>query len=233
MAPKISPAIVRGIAALQHLVQLDEGGRGIGALVRSGQLLAAAQTLVNPKAAGGVVVLTGFPCLRERQQPMESDGPPGAVAVARTLVTIGRAPVVLAIEDYAQSALQLCVEASGPAATAPEVAGFPTANRWTPADDERLEVLRASASSLVCLERAGEASDGVCRTMRGLPMGPTLLGHMNRLLGSPGMQSVGIGDGGNELGMGSLYEDICAAIPKGAEIGCPRASDAVPLHRTP
>ncbi|KAL1499819.1 hypothetical protein AB1Y20_012504 [Prymnesium parvum] len=112
-----------------------------------------------------------------------------------------------------------------PSAPSVEVIGFPSAERWTAEDDARLARLGGASSSLVCIERAGEASDGVCRTMRGLPMGAALLGHLSRLLDAAAVESVAIGDGGNELGMGALYEEICAAIPNGPLIGCSRAAD--------
>jgi len=225
---RVSPSIVRAITALQHTVQLDEGGRGIAALVRPGQLLAAAQTLMQP-ADGGVLVLTGFPCLRERSPPVETDGPPGAVSLARTLRAVGSQPVTMLIEDHSEAALRLCAAAAAGDDRVPlDVSGFPVADQWQPADDERLERLRASSSSLVCIERAGESLDGVCYTMRGLPMGASLLGKLNSLAApTSGLRTVGIGDGGNELGLGSLYDEVCAAIPNGPKIGCVTAVDAV------
>ena len=196
---------------------------GLARSCARGQLLAAAQPLTQ---AGGVLILTGFPCLRERSPPVETDGPPGAASLARTLLALGAEPVTLLIEDHSEAALRRCVVVAAGGGTAANVVGFPTADRWLPADDERLESLRTSAGALVCIERAGESADGVCYTMRGLPMGPTLLGHMNRLLmPSAGLRSVGIGDGGNELGMGSLYAEVCRAVPNGEKIGCVVAAD--------
>lgn len=39
------------------------------------------------------------------------------------------------------------------------------------------------------------------------------------------VHTIGIGDGGNEIGMGSVYEKTCEYVPKGSLIGC-----VVPTH---
>ena len=58
-------------------------------------------------------------------------------------------------------------------------------------------------------------------------MGSSLLGKLNAIVGPDrGLQTVGIGDGGNELGLGSLHAEICKAVPLGPQIGCVVPSDA-------
>ena len=228
-----SPAIGRAIESLQTIVQRDEGGRGIRPLTRPGQLLTMAMellSLVRPPQRAGIVVLTGFPCMRERTPPGETDGPPGAAAVARSLAALG-ARVSMPIEFHSEAVLRQCLEAQcSPDASLrpqPEVIGFPTADQWTAEAGARLEALRSVSSGLVCLERAGEAADGVCYTMRGLPMGSSLVaGELNALAkAEAGLRCVAIGDGGNELGLGSLHADICEHVPRGSTIGC-----VVPAH---
>lgn len=223
-----SARALRTIEALQARVQRDEGGRGIAALLRPNMLLAAAEALVAPPpnpAQSGVLLLTGFPCLRERTPPVESDGPPGAVALAFTLLALGRAPVTMLIEDHSVGVLESCAAASGVSAAA--IAAFPTADRWSSADDARLDALHAGACGIVSIERAGEAADGTCYTMRGLPMGASLLGPLNAVARpGRGAITVGIGDGGNELGMGSLHDDIARTVKLGDKIGCVVPADA-------
>lgn len=210
-------------------MQRDEGGRGIGSLTRPGQLLDAAELLMGGGTDGskGTVILTGFPCLRDRTPPVESDGPPGAVALAFTLLALGRAPVTMPIEDHSVDVLRRCAAALPATTHPPVVASFPTADRWTPADDERLSALRTGAASVLSIERAGNSADGTCYTMRGYPMGDSLLGRINEIA-TPGcgVPTIGIGDGGNELGMGSLHAEVCQAVPLGDKIGCVIAADA-------
>lgn len=220
-----SPRLLRAIASLQTTVQRDEGGRGIGTLCRPGQLLAAALHLL--RADRGVHVLTGFPCLRERTPPTETDGPAGAVAVARALCALGL-PVWMPIEMHSEVLLRRCVGAACDGAEAPEVVAFPASDHWGAHEDARLASLREAACTAVAIERAGPSSDGVCWTMRCLPMGGHLMAaQLNSLLAAgSGLRTIGVGDGGNELGMGSLHADVCRAIPHGATIACVVPSDA-------
>ena len=244
---KASTAILQAIDALQAIVQRDEGGRGIAALTRPQQLRSAAIELMavlrqqQAHGSGSLVVLTGFPCMRERTPPGESDGPPGAACVARTLQALGGPTVRLPIEDHTEKALRACVEAAcaDEGGGTPEVIGFSPAERWTPADDARLDALHADAAAVVSIERAGPAGDGVCYTMRALPMGDALIApRLNELARiSDGLSAapaavpatqprcIAIGDGGNELGLGALHTDICEHVKLGATIGC-----VVPAH---
>ena len=231
--------MARGIEQLQLIVQRDEGRRGISPLTQPGQLLAVATELLDAATAtgstNGVIILTGFPCMRDRTPPTETDGPPGAAALARSLHALGMR-VRLPIEEHSAVVLDQCIEATMGGMVdahddAPLVLSFPAAADWDAADDARLTTLRASSSAVLCIERAGQSADGVCRTMRGFPMGRTLVAHqLNSLLelpvdGSPPLRSMAIGDGGNELGLGGLHPLICEHVPNGAVIGC-----VVPAH---
>lgn len=214
------------VAELAARVQRDEGGRGIGAFARPEQLIAAARALHD--RPGSVLILTGFYCLRDRTPPCETDGPPGAVALAHTLLALGQRPTLL-IEDHSAEVLQLCAAAStAGGGSVPAVEVFPTADRWTAGDDARLEALRAAASSVLSIERSGEAADGVCYTMRALPMGPSLVANKINSLATPGtgLATVAIGDGGNELGMGNFIDAVREHVKLGETIGCVVPADA-------
>lgn len=58
---------------------------------------------------------------------------------------------------------------------------------------------------LVAIERTGPARDGTYRTMRGFDM-TRFVAPLERLLHAreAPLRSIGIGDGGNELGMGKV-----------------------------
>ena len=47
-----------------------------------------------------------------------------------------------------------------------------------------------------------------------------LIAPINRLIGESKKPFIGIGDGGNELGLGKVIEKIIEHIPKGETIGC-------------
>lgn len=61
------------------------GNRGIGYLHLHGELANAAVRLAKAKH---VLILVGFPCVLTAPYG-ESDGPPGALALARTLQALG------------------------------------------------------------------------------------------------------------------------------------------------
>ena len=237
--------LLRAIASLQAVVQRDEGRRGLAPLTKPDQLLSAATELfallpgaptepAREEGAGAsnsarVVVLTGFPCMRDRSPPGETDGPAGAVAIARALMALG-VHVDLPIESHSAAVMQLCAEAhqdvGEPVA---RVLSFPT-DGWSASDEARLQQMCDAASAVVCIERAGEAADGVCYTMRGFPMGESLLQpRINAAVmnAERALPSVAIGDGGNELGLGTAHAAVVANIALGDKIGCVVPSDAL------
>jgi hypothetical protein len=100
---------------LESILARDPGGRGVasfhveGRLLAAGQLEAAARSLAQ--RAGHVAIVTGF-CVATAGQPhaqpaaetaAETDGPPGALYLARALAALGR-PVTL-ISDLPALAL--------------------------------------------------------------------------------------------------------------------------------
>lgn len=229
---------------LQQVVQRDEGGRGMKALVTGpNELEGTARALLQvilPRrsstlAPPHVIVLTGFPCLVDREPPCETDGPPGAAAIARALFSLG-CRVTLPIEKHSACVLDKCVKAcfvndngrmanfpkdgsatqmSVPALVdnrglpLPQVVSFPVGRDWDAAAEARLMELVNDKDmvAVVCIERAGEAKNRICHTMRGIPMGKDLLAPRinEELLGflsetKHSAISIAIGDGGNELG---------------------------------
>jgi hypothetical protein len=72
----------------------------------------------------------------------------------------------------------------------------------------------------IAIERAGPGTDGEYRTMRGRVISQYLDPRINHSAESP-IPLIAIGDGGNELGMGSISSDVIAEnILNGAEIHC-------------
>lgn len=47
-----------------------------------------------------VAILTGFPCLMDYNPSTETDGPPGAFAIARALIALGKRVYILTDEVY-------------------------------------------------------------------------------------------------------------------------------------
>lgn len=211
------------LAALEAAVQRDEGGRGLVDLVLPlGELEAAARALYH--APGHVAILTGFPCMLDHTPPTETDGPPGALAIARACIGLGK-PCVLLIDECNAAVLQAAAAATvTDNATLLRVEVFPPGPLWGPTEEARLQALAQEVGFVVAIERAGPAfSDGHYYTMRGRQM-DAVLAPLERLLEltPPSVQSIGIGDGGNEVGMGKVLGCILAStrIPKAGHIAC-------------
>jgi hypothetical protein len=97
-----------------------------------------------------------------------------------------------------------------------------------PTDLDVAAVLKSTRplTHLVALERSGPSHAGRNHTMRGLDV-TDLTAPAHRLFEAPrDYVTIGIGDGGNEIGMGKLpHATICKNIPNGETIACRTATD--------
>ena len=155
----------------------------------------AAQVVLDSTGLG--LIATGF-WIMGPEQP-ETDGPPGAIAIGRALQALGR-PAAYVTDKVTFPLMQGLVGGEA------EVIDFPIT-----ADDESRRYAsdlqaRLNPGLLVSIERCSMNRDGVYLNMRGLDISS----HTARLdyLFSDHPASVGIGDGGNEIGMGNLAREI-------------------------
>lgn len=82
------------------------GSRGIGHLLREDELLRASLSLSHARA---VLVTTGFPTHFRHEPPEETDGPPGAVALAAFLQALEKG-VSMMVDQRALSLFEKLVE---------------------------------------------------------------------------------------------------------------------------
>eukprot|EP00003_Mantamonas_plastica_P019108 TRINITY_DN311_c1_g1_i2.p1 TRINITY_DN311_c1_g1~~TRINITY_DN311_c1_g1_i2.p1 ORF type:complete len:182 (-),score=62.38 TRINITY_DN311_c1_g1_i2:26-571(-) len=77
-------------------------------------------------------------------------------------------------------------------------------------------------SHLIAIERLGSNKEGIMCNMRGDDVSP-YNGRIDEVFtiakGMEGVTTIGIGDGGNEIGMGSALEIVKEVIPGGENIG--------------
>jgi len=146
---------------------------------------------------GNVAIVTGFYILSAGSP--ETDGPAGAIAIGRALQALGRR-VTYITDSYTVPVLEGLLE------DGTEVVDFPIADIETSrkASSEILE--RLDLSLIISIERCSRTNDDAYLNMRYVDITP----HTARLdyLFEAGIPSVGIGDGGNEIGMGNLVEFI-------------------------
>ena len=146
---------------------------------------------------GHVFIASGFWIISGEN--VETDGPPGAIAIGRALQALGR-PVSYITDRHGAFCFRSEEERGA------KIVEFPIVDD----EESRTEAQRlldeAKPSVLVAIERAGMTMGGRYRNSSGGDMTPytARLDHLFR--SHPA--TVGIGDGGNEIGMGVLYEAI-------------------------
>ena len=145
---------------------------------------------------GPVLIATGFYILSGGA--VETDGPPGAVAIGEALEALGR-PVVYVTDVHGGAIMR----ALAPRA---EVVEFPIADlEESRAFAQRL-VERVRPAVAVAIERCSMTAEGVYRNMRSLDIS-AYTAKVDPIFDLV-EDTVGIGDGGNEIGMGLLAEQI-------------------------
>jgi D-glutamate cyclase len=186
------------LAAILAAVQVDPGNRGLKNLFAHcpADFAAACRCLVPlPKHA---LVITGFFIPSADPPAYETDGPLGALFLERAL----------AVGSYDGTA----AIAEGPIHAALDAARARIGIQRP--------IVAAQGMAAIYIERGGPALDGKRYTMRGRDitdhLDPQLdIGH------SWGRATIGIGDGGNEIGMGKIPHDIVARdIANGDLIHC-------------
>ena len=223
----MNPDIEKSIHSMQDVVGTDAGARGMKALIVDGDLLAASRSfgMLEPSH---VIVLTGFPCCVNESPPTETDGPPGAVALARTAYQLGHA-VTIVTDDCNKDVFAAAMKDVGDwmkDTSKFKLESFP--HTLMQEDSVRLDSLINDCGLVLALERAGPSSDGMCYTMRGINMNEReLISPIHIIVQKTKGKCLflAIGDGGNELGMGKVFPSIVKNIPNGQKIGCVIAAD--------
>jgi hypothetical protein len=183
---------------IDHLLALDPGRRGIGGFFVAGGALGAARALVG---GGTVLIATGF--VVADGMP-ETDGPPGAVVLGRALRQLGAR-----VRYTSDPAVLPTLEATLGTLDQPlDVFAYPEG------PDAAQQVLeREQPSHLIAIERPGRGREGDYLNARGLSVAAwnrpldEMFVLAARRPGQPPV-TIGVGDGGNEIGMGSVRAQL-------------------------
>ncbi len=229
--------------AVDHLVTAPVSnwtilkGVPLGTLYAAGGplCLAAARLLLDRLAPGGAaLLLTGF-IIRDYGRP-ETDGPVGAAVLARALaVGLGVAPVGVC-EASVVPCLEACFAAAGLVPGAAHelrqgrnrctVVDFPVDPAEAPAAADRiLDTFRPGA--VIAVERPGAGRDGHYHGGGGFEIS-AFTAKTDVLFAAArerGIPTVGIGDLGNELGMGVVAEEVARHVPNGEVIAARLPAD--------
>jgi hypothetical protein len=195
---------------IERLIQVDVG-RHVTTLFEAagGGLWSAASALAaTPSARVGLI--TGFYVPLGSPPAAETDGPVGAALLAKGLAEVG-IPCRLATDEPCRSACAAALtgaEAPGVPVDATDVAA--TIATWR----------RAGITHAISIERCGRSADGSPRNMRGLDIS-SYTAPFDELFAAGPWETIAIGDGGNEIGMGSLPRELIARhVDHGETIAC-------------
>ncbi|MGH7354656.1 MAG: glutamate cyclase domain-containing protein [Candidatus Rokuibacteriota bacterium] len=182
--------------AIDHLIALDPGDRGIATIFRPGAAAAAARAL---RRARRVLIVTGF-CVEPGLA--ETDGPPGAAALGRALRALGAR--VRWVTD--RPVVPLLAAALSVLDEAPDIVEYADAPHAA-----RALLAAERPTHLVAIERPGRNRAGDYVNMRGQSVAALNLPLDELFLARSRAVTVGVGDGGNEVGMGSARARLLRA----------------------
>ncbi len=209
--------------------RLHEAARGAGKPL-TWQAADALRQRVKPGDRVLVVTGAGSPPWLPRG---ETDGPLGAAAIARALeVGLGAKPVIIA-EERNLGPLIAATEAAGLACVDAETLSRRTGCALAAAFPLGTEPGRAASAALlgehapaavIFVEKGGPNSKGVFHSILGTGRGPEIMASAHLLAEharEAGVLTIGIGDGGNEIGFGRIAEAVRALQPYGRKCQCP------------
>jgi hypothetical protein len=160
--------------------------------------------------AGRVGLITGFYVPQGSPPAAETDGPVGAALLAKGLEAVG-IPCRLATDEPCRGACVAALTGAGLSGVPVDAAGVPAMiETWR----------RAQITHAISIERCGRSADGAPRNMRGLDIG-SYTAPLDELFTAGPWETIAIGDGGNEIGMGSLPRELIAQyVDHGGTIAC-------------
>jgi hypothetical protein len=207
-------AVRARIDAIEALIHQDVG-RNIAPLFAAarGGLWQAASALAATRAPT-IGLLTGFYVPLGNPPAAETDGPAGAALLARFLSTVG-VPCRLLTDVPCAAACSAALAGAGLTATPVDAVRVNA-----PLGDTIAAWRQYGIDWIIAIERCGRSAGGPPRNMRGQDISP-YAAPLDEVFAAGPWRTIGIGDGGNELGMGSLPAGLIQThVAHGATIAC-------------
>ena len=177
---------------------LEHDKRGITPLRRSipsDYLNRSAEIVLSN--VGKVFITTGFYILTAGT--IETDGPPGAIALGNGLEKLGY-EVIYITDSYASKFLDEYRSHKS------RLIDFPICSDEESYKYSKTLLGEEKPAILISIERCGRSHDGLYRNMRNLSI-TEYTAQIDRLFDLHNT-TIGIGDGGNEIGMGNVYKAV-------------------------
>ena len=186
------------------------------------------------KSAGSknVIITTGFvvpPWIEA-----EIDGPVGAATLARALSLARDAVPIIVTEPSGVPKMSSLVQYAGLRVSKEEYSKAHTLPRSSRVESFTLDAKAASKeaeelvskidpAAVIAIEKASPNSKGVFHSGVGVDVSPlsAKVGSLITRAREVGIPTIGIGDAGNEIGMGLIEDEVRELLPTGKECGCP------------
>jgi D-glutamate cyclase len=179
-----------------------------------------------------VIILTGFvvpPWLES-----ETDGPVGAASLARSINLAWDITPVIVTEPVRVARMGELLKYAGLGLKQQYSSKKSQDYRKTAVDGFTLEVKEAksqaasliekvSPAALISIEKASPNSKGVYHSGVGVDLSPfsAKVDALIEAAEKAGIPTIGIGDAGNEIGMGCIEKEVRKILPTGNDCGCP------------
>ncbi|MBV9251061.1 MAG: DUF4392 domain-containing protein [Acetobacteraceae bacterium] len=207
------------IDQIEHLIHQDVG-RHVQALfaAASGGLWSAAHALAGASRPH-IGLITGFYVPLGTPPAAETDGP-AATALLVTALTRAGIPCRVLTDDPCREACRAALAGAALQDVPVDTVGV----------DEPLGGMIAAwrdhgITCAIAIERCGRSAGGPPRNMRGVDISAHTAA-LDELFSAGPWQTIGIGDGGNEIGMGSLPRPLVAEhVNEGEIIACVTPAD--------
>jgi hypothetical protein len=237
---------------VDRIMNLDIGNRGVDKLYgpararNDEELCAAAARPLMGLAAGECVVLITGSLTRAwvSNRIGETDGPVGIASLARALSYAFNAIPVVITDTSLLEPIGATVQAGGLACVTMDQARRATSNKrfcgvavlqGFPLDDAgaRAEAARVldecRPKAVISVERAGMTPRGTYHNMLGQDFseGRAKIDFVVREAAKRGVPTIGVGDGGNEIGMGAVADAVHQYVPHGEILCAELATDVL------
>ena len=162
----------------------------------------------------------------------ETDGPLGTASICRAVdAAVGAKPIIIT-EQHCQRITVAATEAAGVSvleegsfaarghsALALAMPYGPDTRPWV-----RQVLDKYKPRAIVFIEKGGPNEKGVCHTIRGVAKPPTVIASAYYFVEEArarGILTIGIGDGGNEIGYGRIHDQVKEIQYWGSRCQCP------------
>jgi hypothetical protein len=199
---------------IERLIQVDVGRNIIPLFDAARGGLSSASSALATAAPLKIGLITGFYVPSGSPPAAETDGPVGAALLAKGLQAIG-VSCRLATDEPCRAACAAALAGAGSSTVPIDTAVVGTSLAGL------IETWRRSGiTHAISIERCGRSADGAPRNMRGIDIGSFTAPLDDLFLAGP-WETIAIGDGGNEIGMGSIPRlSIAQCVAHGETIAC-------------